>query len=206
MQGGAAMSKPNGILAMDPENYREIDGVVFDLDSYEKHCAPAEPAPEPEPEVPAKPIPIPEGILAMDPAHYHAIDGVAMDEDSFARHKQPPVAAEPEPEEVVVDEPTPTGVFAVDPYPDGWYPAEDGQPPIPIMGGALPPVEILENGVHVVTVTRTVFLHTGSGSGSGSYVTSYTTSYRTSYLSSGSGSYVFGSCTYLVGGYGLELV
>lgn len=74
------------------------------------------------------------------------------------------------------------------------------------MGGALSPVEILDNGIHVVTVTRTVFMRTGSGSASGSYVTSYTTSYRTSYLSSGSGSYVFGSCTYLVGGYGLELV
>lgn len=203
------MSEPNGILAMDPEKYREIDGVVFDLDSYAKHCAPAEPACEAEPEAPAAPIPIPEGILAMDPVHYHAIDGVAMDEDSYARHTQPPAeepAPPPQSEEIVVDEPAPTGVFAVDPYPDGWYPAEGGKPPVPIMGGALSPVEILDNGVHVVTVARTVFLHTGSGSGSGSYVTSYTTSYRTSYLSSSSGSYVFGSCTYLVGGYGLELV
>ena len=108
--------------------------------------------------------------------------------------------------EAVVEEQAPAGVFAVDPFPDGWYPAEDGQPPVPIMGGALPPVEITENGEHIVTVIRTVFLRTGSGSGSGSYVTSYTTSYRTSYVSSGSGSYVFGSCTYLVGGYGLELV
>ena len=83
---------------------------------------------------------------------------------------------------------------------------EDGKPPVPIMGGALPPVEILEDGTHVVTVVRTVLLHTGSGSGSGSYATSYTTSYRTSWRTSGSGSYVFGSCTWLVGGYGLELV
>lgn len=200
------MSETNDILAMDPEHYREIDGVVFDLDSYEKHCAPTEPAPEDTPEPPAMPIPEPEGILAMDPEHYRAIDGVAMDEDSYARHSQLPAAGESHPEEIVVDDSTPTGVFAVDPYPDGWYPAEDGRPPVPIMGGALSPVEILDNGVHVVTVTRTVFMRTGSGSGSGSYVTSYTTSYRTSYLSSGSGSYVFGSCTYLVGGYGLELV
>ena len=28
------MSKPNGILAMNPEKYREIDGVVFDEASY----------------------------------------------------------------------------------------------------------------------------------------------------------------------------
>ncbi len=202
------MSKSNGILAMDPSNYREIDGVVFDLDIYAKHCAPAEQEPSAAAEpVPAEPIPAPEGILAMDPEHYRALDGVAMDEDSFARHTQPPAAEESTAkEEVVVEQAAPNGVFAVDPFPNGWYPAEDGQPPVPIMGGALPPVEILENGTHVITVIRTVFLHAGSGSGSGSYVTSYTTSYRTSYLSSGSGSYVFGSCTYLVGGYGLELI
>lgn len=33
--------QPSGILAMNPEKYREIDGVVLDLDSYERHCAPA---------------------------------------------------------------------------------------------------------------------------------------------------------------------
>ena len=201
------MSKPNGILAMDPSNYREIDGVVFDLDSYAKHCAPAEQAPPaPKEPAPAAPIPAPEGILAMDPEHHRVLDGVAMDEDSFQRHSQPPTDESPAEQTVAVGETAPTGVFVVDPFPNGWYPAEDGKPPVPVMGGALPPVEILENGTHVVTVIRTVFLHTGSGSGSGSYMTSYTTSYRTSYLSSGSGSYVFGSCTYLVGGYGLELI
>lgn len=201
------MSKSNGILAMDPSKYREIDGVVFDLDSYAKHCAPPEQdPPAPEEPTPAAPIPAPEGILAMDPEHYRALDGVAMDEDSFERHSQPPANEKPAEQTVVIEEATPTGVFAVDPFPNGWYPAEDCRPPVPIMGGALPPVEILENGTHVVTVIRAVFLHTGSGLGSGSYVTSYTTSYRTSYLSSGSGSYVFGSCTYLIGGYGLELI
>lgn len=201
------MSKSNGILAMDPSNYREIDGVVFDLDSYAKHCVPVEQAPSAAAElVPAQPIPVPDGILAMDPEHYRALDGVAMDEESFTRHTQPPAEESPAEEDVVVEQAAPNGVFAVDPFQNGWYPAEDGQPPVPIMGGALPPVDILENGTHVVTVIRTVFLRTGSGSGSGSYVTSYTTSYRTSYLSSGSGSYVFGSCTYLVGGYGLELI
>lgn len=200
------MSKSNGILAMDPSKYREIDGVVFDLDSYAKHCAPTEQnPPATEESAPAVSIAAPVGILAMDPEHYRALDGVAMDEDSFERHNQPP-ADESRTDETVIEQAAPTGVFAVDPFPNGWYPAEDGKPPVPIMGGALPPVEILENGTHVVTVIRTVFLHTGSGSGSGSYVTSYTTSYRTSYLSSGSGSYVFGSCTYLVGGYGLELI
>lgn len=201
------MSKSNGILAMDPSKYREIDGVVFDLDSYAKHCAPPEQEPPAvEEPAPAAPIPAPEGILAMDPEHYRALDGVAMDADSFERHSQPPADEPPAAEEVVAEQAAPAGVFAVDPFPNGWYPAEEGKPPVPIMGGALPPVEILENGTHVITVIRTVFLRTGSGSGSGSYVTSYTTSYRTSYLSSGSGSYVFGSCTYLVGGYGLELI
>ena len=195
------MSKSSGILEMNPEQYREIDGVVFDLDSFARHCQPVEHL---QPPIPDEPVPSPEGILAMDPENYRALDGVAMDADSYERHTQPPA---PAPQEAPPqEEQAPAGVFAVDPFPDGWYPAEDGQPPVPIMGGALPPVEIMQDGTHVVTVIRTVFLRTGSGSGSGSYVTSYTTSYRTSYVSSGSGSYVFGSCTYLVGGYGLELV
>ena len=111
------MAKSNGILAMNPEQYREIDGVVFDL--------------------------------------------------------------------------------------DGWYPVEEGQAPVPVMGGALPPLEtvVTEDGI---TIRRTVWVQCGSGSGS--YLTSYTTSYRTSYRSSGSGSHFGGSCTYFVGGYGLELI
>ena len=135
------MAKSNGILAMNPEQYREIDGVVFDLDSYAKHCRPVEQTPEP--------------------------------------------------------------IFPDAPYPAGWYPAEEGQAPVPVMGGALPPLEtvVTEDGI---TIRRTVWVQCGSGSGS--YLTSYTTSYRTSYRSSGSGSHFGGSCTYFVGGYGLELI
>ena len=76
-------------------------------------------------------------------------------------------------------------------------------------GGALPPCESEsdvireENGVK--TVVQTVYFAAGSGSGSGSYTTSYTTSFRSSGSGSG-GSYVFGSCVYTVGGYGLELI
>lgn len=153
------MSKPNGILAMNPERYREIDGVVFDLDSYARHCKPAP-------------------------------------EESSSQTDEAPSAA-------------PAPVFAVDPYPDGWYPAEDGRPPVPVMGGALPPRESEndvireENGVK--TVVQMVYYAPGSGSGSGSYTTSYTTSFRSSGSGSG-GSYVFGSCVYTVGGYGLELI
>ena len=151
------MAKPNGILAMDPKHYREIDGVVFDLESYAKHCQPAPEAPQ-----------------------------EASAEDTAAQSTAP------------------APVFAQDPFPAGWYPAEENRPAVPVMGGALPPVEVVtEDGR---TVVQTVWLPCGSGSGSGSYITSYTTSYRTSLLSSGSGSYVFGSCTYLVGGYGLELI
>ena len=135
------MAKSNGILAMNPEQYREIDGVVFDLDSYAKHCRPVEQTPEP--------------------------------------------------------------IFPAAPYPAGWYPVEEGHAPVPVMGGALPPLEtvVTEDGI---TIRRTVWVQCGSGSGS--YLTSYTTSYRTSYRSSGSGSHFGGSCTYFVGGYGLELI
>ena len=161
------MSKPNGILAMNPEKYREIDGVVFDLDSYARHCKPPEQEKKCE-------------------------DTPKADENPA----EAPSAA-------------PAPVFAVDPYPDGWYPAEDGRPPVPVMGGALPPCESEsdvireENGVK--TVVQTVYYAPGSGSGSGSYTTSYTTNFRSSGSGSG-GSYVFGSCVYTVGGYGLELI
>ncbi len=158
------MSKPNGILAMNPEKYREIDGVVFDLDSYARHC---KPAPEEKPQ-----------------------------EDAPPQTEDAPSAA-------------PAPVFAVDPYPDGWYPAEDGRPPVPVMGGALPPRESENDVIHAEngtkTVVQTVYYAPGSGSGSGSYTTSYTTSFRSSGSGSG-GSYVFGSCVYTVGGYGLELI
>ena len=65
------MSKPNGILAMNPEKYREIDGVVFDEASYARHCQPKTeeaPAPETAPEASesaqsAAPAP----VFAVDP-------------------------------------------------------------------------------------------------------------------------------------------
>ncbi len=172
-------TKPYGILAMNPDKYREIDGVVFDLASYERHCRP------PENQAPA----------VVD-------EKVAESNDAQQQN----------------------GVFAVEPFPTGWYPAEDNRPPVPIMGGAIPPAnpaispanpnESLTFEGNTVTVTKTVFIPSGSGSGSGSYMTSYTTSYKTSFVTSGSGSgsshyrgmYVFGSYTYFVGGYGLELV
>ena len=147
------MSKPNGILAMNPEKYREIDGVVFDEASYARHCQPK--------------------TEASEPAQSAA----------------------------------PAPVFAVDPYPEGWYPADDERPPVPIMGGAVPSTADEKTVVSAsgeTTVIQTVCVPCGSGSGS--YVTSYTTSYRTSYSGSGSGSFRFGSGSCPVGGYGLELI
>ena len=161
------MSKPKRHSGNESGKYREIDGVVFDLDSYARHCKPPEQEKKCE-------------------------DTPKADENPA----EAPSAA-------------PAPVFAVDPYPDGWYPAEDGRPPVPVMGGALPPCESEsdvireENGVK--TVVQTVYFAAGSGSGSGSYTTSYTTSFRSSGSGSG-GSYVFGSCVYTVGGYGLELI
>ena len=101
----------------------------------------------------------------------------------------------------------PAPVFAVDPYPEGWYPADDERPPVPIMGGAVPSTageETVVSASGETTVIQTVCVPCGSGSGS--YVTSYTTSYRTSYSGSGSGSFRFGSGSCPVGGYGLELI
>ena len=150
------MSKPNGIVAMNPEKYREIDGVVFDEASYARHCQPKEPEP-------SAPEAAPEA------------------------HDEPQSAA-------------PAPVFAVDPYPEGWYPADEERPPVPIMGGAIPSAAneqtVTESGC--TTVAQTVCVPCGSGSGS--YMTSYVTGY------SGSGSFRFGSGSCMVGGYGLELI
>ena len=141
----------------------------------------------------------PNGILAMNPEKYREIDGVVFDEASYARHCQPKTEAAPSPETAPV--------FAVDPYPEGWYPADDERPPVPIMGGAVPSTageETVVSASGETTVIQTVCVPCGSGSGS--YVTSYTTSYRTSYSGSGSGSFRFGSGSCPVGGYGLELI
>ena len=65
------MSKPNGIVAMNPEKYREIDGVVFDEASYARHCQPKnEEAPShetaPEASDPAQTA-APAPVLALAP-------------------------------------------------------------------------------------------------------------------------------------------
>ncbi|NCB29649.1 MAG: hypothetical protein EOM63_07800, partial [Clostridia bacterium] len=51
----------SGILALDPVHYREIDGVVFDLDSYERHCARVD--------KPAPAAASAHGVFLADPQH-----------------------------------------------------------------------------------------------------------------------------------------
>ena len=66
------MEPVNGIVSMDPDNLREVDGVVFDLASYARHC---EPAPEPAPESISA---VPSPVFLVDPVHlgwYAAVDG-----------------------------------------------------------------------------------------------------------------------------------
>lgn len=171
-----AYQKPTGILAMNPDKYREMDGVVFDLEHYARHC------------------------------------------QSTLSPPSNPVSGPP----AFPDNPGPAPVFAMDPYHIGWYETDDEHPPIPIMGGALPPAGMVLQGVEngVAIFCQTVWIcHGGSGSGSGSYMTSYVTSYRTSWVTSGSfgsfgsfgsdailGWYECGSVTFPVRGYGLELV
>ncbi len=64
----------NRILALDPVHFRELDGVVFDEDSFTRHCAPhpksqTSPAPEtvPIPEVISAPIP--QVVFDFPPVH-----------------------------------------------------------------------------------------------------------------------------------------
>ena len=77
-----ANKKKNRIVELDPEHLREVDGVVFDLDSFARHCAPhpapCPPAPAPtEPAVaesaPSEPIaessPGPAPVFLCDPVH-----------------------------------------------------------------------------------------------------------------------------------------
>lgn len=74
--------RENGILNLDREHLREIDGVVFDLDSYERHCSAAPSNQDPSPAVDhpapaAAPAPsmdhdapaTPTGVFFCEPVH-----------------------------------------------------------------------------------------------------------------------------------------
>lgn len=65
-----ANKKRNRILELDPEHFREVDGVVFDLDSFARHCAP-HPAPCP----PAQPKPAPQAPAVQPSESPDAVSG-----------------------------------------------------------------------------------------------------------------------------------
>lgn len=187
-----ADKKRNRILELDPEHFREVDGVVFDLDSFARHCAP-----HPAPHTPTQTVP------AAPAAPQTAKD-------------VPPTA------ETAADPMTPDGmpapVFFCDPVHIGWYPIAIEGPSYPVMAGAMQP----QQGQQMNAVTYYIGGGSGSFASSylSSYMTSFMTSFATSWMTSwywGSGSYwyttsgSFGSfpgsgSAILAGGYGLELI
>lgn len=68
-----ANKKKNRIVELDPEHLREVDGVVFDLDSFARHCAPhpgpASPAPQTATPVPPDDTGAPAPVFLCDPVH-----------------------------------------------------------------------------------------------------------------------------------------
>ena len=68
-----ANKKKNRIVELDPEHLREVDGVVFDLDSFARHCAPhpgpASPAPQAATPVPPDDTGAPAPVFLCDPVH-----------------------------------------------------------------------------------------------------------------------------------------
>ena len=68
-----ANKKKNRIVELDPEHLREVDGVVFDLDSFARHCAPhpgpASPAPQAAAPVPPDDAGAPAPVFLCDPVH-----------------------------------------------------------------------------------------------------------------------------------------
>ena len=68
-----ANKKKNRIVELDPEHLREVDGVVFDLDSFARHCAPhpgpASPAQQTATPVPPDDTGAPAPVFLCDPVH-----------------------------------------------------------------------------------------------------------------------------------------
>lgn len=174
------MVKKAGILAMDEGRLHEVDGVVFDDDSYARylqHCNETPAAPEPD-----KPAESAEAETesAPSPVFYAEPKHVGWYESSEDAPRVPIMS--------------------------GAVPPRIEAAPAPAPAYFIAPVQTVEEIRIPVGQTRRIVY--GGGSGSGSYVTSSTTSFLTSYrYGSGSGSYFSsGSCIYAVGGYGLELI
>lgn len=63
-----ATTKRNRILELDPEHFRELDGVIFDEESFTRHCAP-HPMPQAEPTPEAISTPMPQAVFDLSPVH-----------------------------------------------------------------------------------------------------------------------------------------
>lgn len=201
--------RKNRIVEMDPEHLREIDGVVFDLDSFARHCAP-HPTNRP---VPAS-IPEPADAPSVPPEPQPDADAACASVFDTPQETVPIVPQE-------VQHAAPAPVFQCDPVHIGWYEIRTELPAYPIMAGAVAP-----SGIS--TGMEPVFLSVPSGSGSyvssylSLYTTSFTTSFATSFLTSFTSSFLsswmagsfpvsfagsaLSSGVLLAGGYGLELI
>lgn len=99
-------TKKNRIVQLDPEHFRELDGVVFDLESFARHCAPH----------PKK--------TAVSPA---AENPISAPQPVCETQDTPQPALEP---------PKQQAVFAYEPVHVGWYPVTIKSAPYPIMANA----------------------------------------------------------------------
>lgn len=195
--------RKNRIVEMDPAHLREIDGVVFDLDSFARHCAP-------HPTNRPAPAPIPEPADAPSVPPEPQIEAACASVPDPAQETAPTVPQE-------ARQAAPAPVFQCDPVHVGWYEIRTELPAYPIMAGAVAP-----SGV--VTGVESTFLSVPCGSGSyvssylSSYTVSFTTSFATSFLTSFTSSFLsswmtgsipgsgLSSGAFLAGGYGLELI
>ena len=168
--------RKNKILEMNADELHEVDGVVFDSDSYARylqHCRKEEvpSAPEAEPdESPAPSAP----TFYTDPQH---VGWYPQEPD------QPPV-----------------------PIMAGAAPPAAAELPAPAPQYFIAPVQTVEVIRTPVGQFRTLVYGGGSGSGSylTSFTTSFLTSYR--FGSGSGSFFSSGSCIFAVGGYGLELI
>lgn len=104
-------TKKNRILQLDPAHFRELDGVVFDLESFARHCAPHR-ADTP----PGKPLDLPQ-------------DTSSRQSDCTALQPLSNV-------QTVCNPPEQQAVFAYAPVHIGWYPIEGKGAQYPIMANA----------------------------------------------------------------------
>ena len=178
-------SRCQGILELDRTRLREVDGVVFDEDSYQRYVQHQAP---------------------MPPAAPAARDTAPQDRPAQPAAPAPAQDARPEPAPVAA----PTPVFAVDPVHVGWYTTEN-QVVYPIMAGAIRAGEFVVPAAGSGSGSYSTSYLTSLST---SYTISFTTSLSGSYWYTGSGSAGsfgsfgsgFGSCAFGPGGYGLDLI